>query len=169
MTQVTFQQAPVNVKGSLIKVGDVAPNFVMTKNDLSDYELTANKGKVLVLSVVPSLDTPVCQASARAFNEKAAGLGAEVLCISKDLPFASGRFCTAEGIQNVVALSDFRNDSNFGEAYGLEIADTVLRGLLTRAVIVVDKEGKVAYVELVGEITNEPNYEAALAAAKAAL
>ena len=169
MSKVTFQQAEVNLNGSLIAVGAKAPNFVMCKADLSDYSLSENTGKVIVLSVVPSLDTPVCQASARAFNKNLAGMGAQVLCISKDLPFAQSRFCQAEGIENVIPLSDYRNDSDFGKNYGLDIADTALRGLLTRAVIVIDKEGKVSYVQLVDEITNEPDYDAVIKAVQAVL
>lgn len=164
MSNVTFQNATVNLNGTLIEVGAKAPNFVMCKGDLSDYELSENTGKVIVLSVVPSLDTPVCQASARAFNKKLSGMGAQVLCISKDLPFAQSRFCQAEGIENVIPLSDFRDDSNFGTNYGLAIADTALRGLLTRAVIVIDKTGSVSYVQLVNEITNEPDYDAVVKA-----
>ncbi len=167
MSQVTFQGNAVNLVSNTLNVGDVAPDFEFCKNDLNSITLSELKGNVVILSVVPSLDTPVCQTSARKFNEKAAALSSvKVLCVSKDLPFASGRFCTTEGIENVITASDFRNDSDFGSKYGVEIKDSALRGLLTRCIYVIDKDGKIAYVELVSEITSEPNYDKALEAAK---
>ncbi len=170
MTTVTFDGAAVKLNGTLPAVGSTAPDFTLCAADLSTFTLSQNLGKVYVLSIVPSLDTGVCAASARRFNQDAASLpGVEVLCISEDLPFAAGRFCQAEGIKNVRTLSDFRHDGNFGTDYGVAIADGALRGLLSRAVVVIDKAGKVAYTELVPEITHEPDYAKALAAAKACL
>ncbi len=170
MTTVTFDGAKVTLKGSLPAVGSKAPDFTLCGADLSEFTLSKNLGKVYVLSIVPSLDTGVCAASARKFNQQAASLeGVEVLCISEDLPFASGRFCQAEGIEHVRTLSDFRHDGNFGEDYGVAIIDSPLRGLLSRAIVVIDKEGKVAYTQLVQEITHEVDYEKALEAAKACL
>lgn len=167
---VTFDGQKVELEGTVPAVGSAAPDFCLCGADLSDFKLSEHKGEVLVLSIVPSLDTGVCAASARKFNTEAASLpGVKVLCISEDLPFAAGRFCSAEGIQNVVTLSDFRRDGSFGKDYGVAIVSGALRGLLSRAVIVVDKEGKVAYTQLVPEITNEPDYAKALAAAKACL
>lgn len=166
--KVEFMGNPVELSGDVPAVGQQAPDFVLTKNDLSDFSLKENKGKVLVLSVVPSLDTKVCAASARMFNKRASDIGdVLVLNISEDLPFAAERFCVTEGLKNVIALSDFR-DREFGNNYGLLIKTGPLRGLLARAVIVIDKQGKIVYEEVVSEITNEPNYDLALAAAKSA-
>ena len=149
--------------GSFISVGTNAPNFNLVKNDLSEYTLTENKGKYLVLNIFPSLDTGVCATSVRRFNKMASELpNTTVLCISKDLPFAQSRFCTTEGIANVVPLSDFRQASSFGEEYGVLMNDGPLQGLLARAVIVINPQGEVVYSELVPEITQEPNYEAVL-------
>lgn len=167
MSQVTFQGNIVNLVNNTLKVGDIAPNFEFCTNDLNSITLSELKGNVIILSIVPSLDTPICQTSARKFNEKLATLSSvKIICVSKDLPFASSRFCTTEGIENVITASDFRNDSDFGLKYGVEIKDSALRGLLSRCIYVINKEGKVAYVELVSEITAEPNYEKALDAAK---
>ncbi|MCL1603152.1 thiol peroxidase [Succinatimonas hippei] len=170
MMQVTFQNQPVTISGNLPKVGDKAPDFCLCTASLEDFKLSDHLGSVLILSIVPSLDTGVCATSARKFNQEAASLeGVKVLCISEDLPFAADRFCTAAGIKNVMTLSDFRKDDNFGENYGVMIKDSALRGLLTRSIFVIDKEGKIAYVELVPEITNEPNYAAAIEAANKCL
>lgn len=170
MAQVTFQGNTVELVGSLPTVGSKAPDFCLCGPDLSDVQLKDKQGSVVILSIVPSLDTGVCAASARKFNQEASSLaGVTVYCISEDLPFASGRFCEAEGIKNVVCLSNYRREGDFAKAYGVGIAAGALRGLLTRAIIVIDKEGKVAYTELVSEITNEPNYAAALEAAKKCL
>ena len=166
--KVTFMGSPVELYGDIPAVGQPAPEFVLTKNDLNDFSLNENKGKVIVLSVVPSLDTKVCAASARMFNKRAADLNnVRVLNISEDLPFAAERFCVTEGLKNVVALSDFR-EHEFGKNYGLLIQNGPLRGLLARAVFVIDKQGKIVYQEVVSELTNEPDYELALAAAKSA-
>lgn len=157
---------PVQVSGAMPETGSQAPGFKLTGTGLSDHDLSAFSGKKLVLNVFPSLDTAVCAASVRKFNEIAAAQSdAMVLCISRDLPFAHQRFCTTEGIENVTSLSELR-DMKFGEDYGLRIIDGPLAGLLARAVLVLDKEGKVIHKELVNEITQEPDYEAALAALK---
>lgn len=170
MTTVTFDGAAVTLAGTVPAVGSKAPDFTLCAADLSTFKLSENLGKVYVLSIVPSLDTGVCAASARRFNQEAATLeGVEVLCISEDLPFAAGRFCQAEGIEHVRTLSDFRRDGDFGTAYGVAVVDGALRGLLSRAVVVIDRNGNVAYTQLVDEITHEPDYAAALAAAKACL
>lgn len=160
---VTFKGTTVTLTGSFISAGTKAPDFNLVKNDLSEYTLKENKGKYLVLNIFPSLDTGVCAASVRKFNKMAAELpNTTVLCISKDLPFAQSRFCTVEGIENVVPLSDFRHNSSFGEKYGILMTDGPLQGLLARAVVVINPEGEIIYSELVAEITQEPDYEAVL-------
>ena len=160
---VLFKGILVTLVGSFVTPGTMAPDFSLVKNDLSEYILNDNKGKYVVLNIFPSLDTGVCAMSVRRFNEMAAALpNTTVLCISKDLPFAQSRFCTVEGIENVVPLSDFRNTSSFGEAYGVLMKDGPLQGLLARAVVVINPQGEVVYSELVPEITQEPDYEAIL-------
>ena len=160
---VLFKGILVTLVGSFVTPGTMAPDFSLVKNDLSEYTLNDNKGKYVVLNIFPSLDTGVCAMSVRRFNEMAAALpNTTVLCISKDLPFAQSRFCTVEGIENVVPLSDFRNTSTFGEAYGVLMKDGPLQGLLARAVVVINPQGEVVYSELVPEITQEPDYEAVL-------
>lgn len=164
MAQVAFKGNPVMTVGAVPAVGSVAPAFVLTGKDLSDVTLADFAGKTVVLNVFPSIDTSVCAASVRRFNAEAGALGnTVVLCISADLPFAHGRFCTVEGLENVVSLSTFRSPE-FGRAYGVAIEDGALRGLMSRAVVIVDGAGKVVYAEHVAEITNEPDYEAALRA-----
>lgn len=163
---VTFQGTPVTLSGELPKVGTEAPKFGGVKGDLSVVHLPELRGKRVVLNIFPSLDTPVCAASVRRFNKEAAALdNTVVLCVSKDLPFAQSRFCTTEGIENVIPVSTFRCHC-FDDNYGLAITDGPLKGLLARAVIVIDEKGVITYEELVPEITHEPNYEAALAALK---
>ena len=160
---VLFKGIVVTLLGTFVTPGTKAPDFNLVKNDLSEYTLNENKGKYVVLNIFPSLDTGVCAMSVRRFNEMASELpNTTVLCISKDLPFAQSRFCTVEGIENVVPLSDFRNTSSFGEAYGVLMKDGPLQGLLARAVVVINPQGEVIYSELVPEITQEPNYEAVL-------
>ena len=160
---VLFKGIVVTLLGTFVTSGTKAPDFNLVKNDLSEYTLNENKGKYVVLNIFPSLDTGVCAMSVRRFNEMAAALpNTTVLCISKDLPFAQSRFCTVEGIENVVPLSDFRNTSSFGEAYGVLMKDGPLQGLLARAVVVINPQGEVVYSELVPEITQEPDYEAVL-------
>lgn len=166
MATTKFKGMPVKLTGEFIQVGKVAPDFELVKTDLSSFSLKELKGKNVILSIFPSLDTGVCAASVRKFNQLAAGTkDTVVLVISKDLPFAHARFCTVEGIENVIPLSDFRY-SDFDDSYGVRMADGPLAGLLARAVVVIGKDGKVAYAELVPEITQEPDYEKALAAVK---
>ena len=161
---VTFQGNPLTLLGQQIKVGDKAPEFEALDNDLSPVKLSAFQGKVVIISAVPSLDTPVCDLETRRVNAEAAKLGQEVvvLTISMDLPFAQKRWCGAAGVTHVTTLSDHK-EAAFGLAYGVLIKE--LR-LLTRAVFVVDRKGVVRYVELVREITHEPDYDAALTAVK---
>jgi thioredoxin-dependent peroxiredoxin len=155
---------PVQTSGSLPLVGSTAPDFTLVNTDLKDVSLKDYTGKKLVLNIFPSIDTGVCATSVREFNKRAASLSdTVVLCISRDLPFAMKRFCGAEGISSVVTVSDFRN-KGFAKSYGVEMIDGALAGLHARAVVVVDKQGKVSYTELVPAIGQEPNYEAALKA-----
>jgi len=166
MATVTFQGQPVQLCGELPAVGTKAPKFGGVRGDLSVLHLPDLLGKRVVLNIFPSLDTSVCAASVRRFNEEASALrDTVVLCVSKDLPFAQSRFCTTEGLTRVVPLSTFRCKC-FDEHYGLAIADGPLKGLLARAVIVVDETGTIVYEQLVSEITDEPDYEAALSALK---
>lgn len=165
MAQTAFQSNPVNVSGELPAVGQKLPNFEVTAGDLSTKSNSDFEGKKVVFNIFPSVDTGVCAASVRHFNEDAASLdNTVVLNVSRDLPFALGRFCAAEGIENVEAASDFRH--GFGDAFGVVQEDGPLAGLLARAVVVADEQGNVVYTQLVDEITTEPDYEAALAAVK---
>ncbi|WP_338449114.1 thiol peroxidase [Niallia oryzisoli] len=165
MASVTFAGNAVTLIGNEVKVGDKAPNFTVLANDLSPVTLEDTKGSVRLISVVPSLDTGVCDAQTRRFNEEASKLdNVKILTVSVDLPFAQKRWCGAAGIENVQTLSDHR-DISFGEAFGVAIQE--LR-LLARAVFVVDSNDTVTYAEYVSEVTNHPNYEAALEAAKQA-
>lgn len=167
MAKTAFQGSPVTLAGEFVQVGAQAPDFSLVKGDLTSFTLADVKGKYALLNIFPSMDTGVCAASVRKFNQLASQMGnTVVLAISKDLPFAQGRFCTAEGIENVIPLSDYRYTSDFGEKYGVLMSDGVLFGLLARAVVIINPEGKVVYTELVPEITQEPDYEAALAALK---
>ena len=166
MTQVTLGGAPHDVDGKLPQVGQQAPDFSLVGADLADYTLASFAGKRKVLNIFPSIDTGTCATSVRKFNEKAAGLSnAVVLCISSDLPFAQKRFCGAEGISNVVSLSTMRG-SEFKKNYGVALTSGKLAGVSARAVVVLDENNKVLHTELVPEIANEPNYDAALAALK---
>lgn len=166
MAKVTFKGNEIHTNGTLPAVGVEAPEFKGVKSDLSELSLSDLKGKNVVINVFPSLDTSVCATSVRRFNKEAASLSnAVVLAVSKDLPFAHGRFCTTEGIDKVTTLSVFRC-SCFEDKYGMLQTDGPLKGLLARGVIVVNEAGKVVYTELVPEITTEPNYSAALAALK---
>ncbi|WP_373780246.1 thiol peroxidase [Neisseria dentiae] len=163
MAQVTLQGNPVEVGGAFLQQGQNAPDFQLTAGDLSEKTLADFAGKRKILNIFPSVDTGVCAKSVRTFNEKAAGLdNAVVLCISADLPFAQARFCGAEGIDNVVMLSTFR--SGFARDYGVAIDSGALKGLTARSVVVLDENNRVLHSELVGEIANEPDYAAALAA-----
>ena len=163
MANITLGGNPINTSGSLPQVGTQAPNFELIANDLSISTLDSYAGNKLILNIFPSIDTGTCAASVRKFNEKANVLNnTKVLCISRDLPFAQKRFCGAEGLENVVNLSDFKAGT-FGKKYGLEIVDGPLAGLHSRAVIVLNETGQVLYAEQVAEIADEPNYDAALA------
>ena len=163
MTDITLNGTPVHTHGSLPTVGNKAPGFSVVGNDLSPVTLADFAGSRLILNIFPSVDTGVCAMSVRTFNERAAGLeNTKVLCISRDLPFAQARFCGAEGIENVTVASDFR--TTFGEDYGVTMISGPLEGLLARAVIVLDERGNVIHSQLVPEITQEPDYEAAIAA-----
>ncbi len=163
MAQITLKGNAINTIGNLPEIGTVAPEFTLVKNDLSLGNLSDYKGKKVVLNVFPSLDTGTCAASVRRFNQEASNLeNTVVLCISKDLPFAQARFCGAEGLEDVINMSDFRT-GEFGKSYGVEIADGPLAGLESRAVVVVDEAGKVVYTEQVPEIVDEPDYDKALA------
>lgn len=167
MATVTLKKdITINLNGQLPAVGSVAPDFKVVKTDLSEVSLADFKGKRVVLNIFPSVDTGVCAASVRRFNQELSNLeNTVVLCISKDLPFALGRFCAAEGLEQVIPTSAFRSDG-FEKAYGVLQADGPLRGLLARAVVVVNEEGKVVYTELVPEISQDPNFDAALATLK---
>jgi thioredoxin-dependent peroxiredoxin len=166
MAKITLKGNEINTIGELPKVGEVARDFSLVKGDLSQVSLSDFKGSKLVLNIFPSLDTGTCAASVRNFNKLAAGLeNTKVLCISRDLPFAQNRFCGAEGIENVVTLSDFAT-GGFGKNYGLEIVDGPLQGLHSRAVVVLDEQGKVVYNQQVPEIVDEPDYNKALEALK---
>ena len=162
MTDITLDGTPVHTHGSLPTVGTKAPAFTLVGNDLSPVALADFAGSRLILNIFPSVDTGVCATSVRTFNERAAGLeNTKVLCISRDLPFAQARFCGAEGIENVTVASDFR--TTFGETYGVTMINGPLEGLLARAVVVLDEKGNVIHSQLVPEIKQEPDYEAALA------
>ena len=162
MAQITLRGNPVNTVGELPQVGSKAPEFTLTRTDMSDLSLKDLKGKNIVLNVFPSIDTPVCANSVRRFNEDAAKKdNAVVLCVSADLPFAQSRFCGAEGLEDVVPVSTFRHPA-FGSDYGVAMADGPLAGLMSRAVILLDEDAKVIHVEQVPEIGQEPDYEAAL-------
>ncbi len=162
MAEITLGGNPVNTSGTVPAVGDDAPDFTLTAGDLSAVTKADYAGKNVVLNIFPSVDTPTCATSVRTFNEKAAGLdNTAVVCVSADLPFAQGRFCGSEGLENVSTASTFKNPE-FLETYGVAMADGKLEGLCARAVVVMDGEGKVVHSELVSEIAAEPNYDAAL-------
>lgn len=164
MAELKFKGNPVHTNGNLPKTGEKAPDFTLVKNDLSRTSLSNYAGKNVVLNIFPSIDTGVCAASVRKFNEKAAELeNTVVLCVSKDLPFANGRFCGAEGISNVETLSDF-DGGVFGKNYQVQMTDGPLQGLLARAIVAVNEKGEVVYTELVDDIVNEPDYDAVLKA-----
>jgi len=164
MAQTALKGNPVNLAGDLPAVGSQAPDFKLVAGDLSDKTLADFAGKTILMNIVPSLDTAVCATSTRKFNESFTGRDDAVcLVISADLPFASGRFCSTEGLENVHTLSMMRS-RNFGKDYGVLMEDGPLAGITARAVVVVDAAGKVLYTELVPEITQEPDYDAAMAA-----
>ena len=163
MAKVTMKGTPVNTSGELPAVGSDAKDFNLVGTDLSTKSMEDFKGHNVIMNIFPSVDTGTCAASVRNFNKSAAALdNTKVLCISRDLPFAQGRFCGAEGIENVVMLSDFKA-GQFGDDYGLNFVDGPFTGLSSRAVVVVNADGKIVHTEQVSEIVDEPNYEAALA------
>ncbi len=164
MATVTLKGTEIHTLGNLPATGQKAPDFELTKNDLSTVKRDDYQGSRVVLNIFPSVDTGTCAQSVRQFNQEAAELeNTMVLCVSKDLPFAQARFCGAEGLENVEMLSDFR-DGNFGKAYNVSFSDGPLAPLHSRAVVVLDEEGQVLYTEQVPEIVDEPNYKAALEA-----
>lgn len=166
MATVTLRGNPVSVGGVFPKAGDTAPDFDLTGGDLKDVSLKDYAGKRKVISIVPSLDTPTCAKSTKVFNERASSIAnTVVLVVSADLPFAQKRFCGAEGLSNVVSLSTVRG-REFHQRYGVDIQDGPLKGLTARGVVVADENDKVLHAELVTEISQEPNYDAALAALK---
>ena len=162
MAEITLGGNPIHTLGELPAVGTKAPDFSLTANDLSVKSLADFSGKKVVLNIFPSIDTSTCATSVRTFNEKASSLdNTVVVCVSRDLPFAQSRFCGAEGLENVITLSDFANGS-FGKDYALEITDGPLANLHSRAIVVINENGVIAHTEQVGEIADEPNYEAAI-------
>ena len=164
MAKITLRGNPISTSGSLPEKGSKAPAFSLVKSDLSTLTLEELAGKKIILHISPSLDTGICATAVRKFNVVAAGMeNTVVLAITKDLPFAHGRFCSTEGIDNVTTLSGFR-DTAFGKAYGVDILDGPMAGLYARSIVVIDEKGKVVYTELVPEIVQEPDYDRALAA-----
>ena len=164
-SKVTLGGNPVSTSGKLPKKGAPAPAFTLTTGALQEISNKDLRGKRVILNIFPSIDTPTCATSTRTFNSLASSLNnTEVYCVSADLPFAQGRFCGSEGLANVKTASSFR--SNFGKAFGVNLTDGVLKGILARAVVVLDENGKVLHSELVSEIANEPNYEAAISSLK---
>ena len=163
MAQTAFKGAPVNLSGDLPRIGSFAPAFTLTGKDLADVTLKGYAGRTVVLNIFPSIDTPTCAMSVRKFNAEIGNTpNAVVICVSADLPFAHARFCGAEGLDHVVTASTFRNPE-FGDAYGMRITGGPLAGLMARAVVVIDGHGKVVYTQLVDEISQEPDYDKALA------
>ena len=166
METTAFKGTPVHTCGHLPHTGSQAPRFTLTRGDLTELRSEELKGRRIVLNIFPSLDTAVCATSVRKFNQLAASLdNTTVVAVSKDLPFAQSRFCTTEGIENLIAASAFRSPE-FAREYGIEMVDGPLAGLLARAVVIIDETGRIVYTELVPEITREPDYEAALKALK---
>ncbi len=164
MAKITLKGNPVNTSGNLPSKGTQAPDFTLVKTDLGTLTLSELKGKKVILSISPSLDTGICATSARKFNQMVADKpNTVIVAITKDLPFAAARFCTTEGIKNVITLSGFR-DTSFGKSYGVDILDGPLTGLYARSIVVIDEKGKVTYTQLVPENNQEPDYEKALAA-----
>lgn len=162
MATVTIKGSQIETYGNLPLVGSAAPEFKLISKDLEEITLDSLKGKKIILNIFPSIDTPVCATSTRRFNKEAASLkNTIVVCVSADLPFAAGRFCSAEGIDNVKTGSVFRDDE-FGKKYGVEMVTGPFSQLLSRAVVIIDEAGKIIYTEQVSEIADEPNYEAAL-------
>jgi len=162
MATVTLKGNPIQTSGELPKIGEHAPDFNLTATDLSSKNLSDFSGSKIVLNIFPSIDTGTCAASVRQFNKEASELeNTHILCISHDLPFAHSRFCGAEGLENVISLSDYK-DGNFGKAYGVNFINGPLEALLSRSVVVINEQGVVTYTEQVQETVEEPNYKAAL-------
>jgi thiol peroxidase len=165
MAKTALKGNEVNTSGDLPAIGTTAPDFKLVSTDLSEVSLSDFKGQKVILNIYPSVDTGICAMSTTRFNKEASGLdNTKIVCISNDLPFAFSRYCSAEGIDSLATLSNFRDSGAFGKAYGVEMVDGPLKGLCARAIVVVDEEGKVSYTEMVPEITTEPNYEKAMAA-----
>lgn len=163
MSVIAFKGNPVNTSGHLPATASAAPNFRLTDTSLQDVSLESFKGSRVILNIFPSIDTGVCAMSVRKFNQRASELkNTKVVCVSKDLPFAHKRFCGAEGIENVLSASQYK-DNSFSQNYGVDMLDGPLAGLMSRAVVVVNENGKVIYTEQVPDITQEPNYDAAIA------
>lgn len=164
MASITLGGTPVETTGNLPKIGEKAPDFTLTESDLSIKKLSDFEGHKIVLNIFPSVDTGTCAASVRAYNKEAAEMeNTKVLCVSRDLPFAQARFCGAEGIENVVMLSDFKTGA-FGKDYGLEFATGAFEGLHSRCIVVIDEKGIIKHTEQVQEVADEPNYKASLQA-----
>lgn len=165
MAKTALKGNEVNTSGNLPSIGADSPNGVLVNTDLSEVTLSDFKGKRVILNIYPSVDTGICAMSTVRFNKEASKLeNTQIICVSKDLPFALGRYCGVEGIDNIMTLSNFRDGGDFGKAYGVEMTDGPLKGLNARAIVVVNEEGNVVYTELVSEITIEPDYEKAMAA-----
>jgi thiol peroxidase len=164
MAKITLGGTPCNTIGDLPELGSVAKDFALTKNDMSPLKLSDLKGSRVILNIFPSVDTNTCATSVRTFNQRASAVdNTKIVCVSRDLPFAQKRFCGAEGIDNVITVSDFAT-GDFGKNYGLEITDGPFQSLHARAIVVLDENGVVKHTELVSEVANEPNYDAAIAA-----
>ena len=165
MAKITLGGNETNTVGDLPQVGSDAPDFLLVSRDMKEVSLASYHGQKVILNIYPSIDTGVCAMSTVKFNEEASKLAnTRIVCVSMDLPFALSRYCQAEGIENLDSLTNFRDGGSFGKAYGVQIVDGAFKGLNARAVVVVDEEGKVIYTELVPEVGQEPNYEAALSA-----
>ena len=165
MAKITLGGNETNTSGNLPDVGSDAPDFLLVSKDMSEKSLASYHGQKVVLNIYPSIDTGVCAASTKKFNEEADKLeNTRIVCVSRDLPFALNRYCEAEGIKNLDNLTNFRDGGDFGSNYGVEITDGAFKGLNARAIVVIDENGKVTYTELVPEVGQEPNYDAALSA-----
>ena len=165
MAKITLGGNAINTIGDLPKVGSNAPDFLLVSKDMKEKTLASYHGQKVILNIYPSIDTGVCAMSTVTFNNEASSLdNTKVVCVSKDLPFALTRYCQAENIENLDNLSNFRDEGSFGKHYGVEIIDGDFKGLNARAIVIIDEEGKVKYTELVPEVGQEPNYEAAFSA-----
>lgn len=163
MAKITLGGNDTNTIGDLPEIGSNAPDFLLVSKDMSEKSLASYHGQKVVLNIYPSIDTGVCAASTKRFNEEASKLeNTRIICVSRDLPFALNRYCEAEGIKNLDNLTNFRDGGDFGKNYGVEIIDGAFKGLNARSIIIIDENGTVKYTELVPEIGQEPNYEAAL-------